>query len=452
MASRRAFLPVLLRTLFLLLNCLALDWVLYRHPDRLLLINLVAILLLQVILFIRYQARAQNKLDRVLASLEEHLDEKGSFDGLRHELSPEVIDRLVRLEKSFSGIRLEVEERNKFLQTLIDSLRVGIVVFDEMEEVRFVNRAALEFLETRTLNRLDHLKEKDEVFYARVHRPTGELPVLHRLHQADGIKTLSIRTVGFRASGKLLFILTMQVIQQELEEQEMESWQKLIRVLTHEIMNSSGPISSSIDTLLEILSDETGSGTKPLTSLNQEMLNDLIRGLHIIKDRTDGLSEFVRHFRSLALIPQPVKQTIELAPFLSHLLFLLQHDLEERGIRIEVQLSDPELTLQADPALLEQVFLNLMKNAVEALKGEPDPLIKIDVQKRGKGTIIIMVTDNGCGIPEELLGQVFVPFFTTRENGSGIGLSISRQIVRMHGGTITVSSVPGNRTQFRISL
>jgi signal transduction histidine kinase len=182
------------------------------------------------------------------------------------------------------------------------------------------------------------------------------------------------------------------------------------------------------------------------------MLADVVKGLYIIKGRSEGLARFVQHFRSLTLLPKPVPEQMDIETFFTHVLFLFKHDITEQKIKTNIIIFPSYLTVNADPALMEQVLINLLKNSIEALKNIPDAMITLKAHQEADKRISIQVIDNGIGIQEELLDQIFVPFFSTKKDGSGIGLSISRQIIRMLGGTISIHSEPNIKTVFKITL
>jgi two-component system nitrogen regulation sensor histidine kinase NtrY len=452
MDSDKPVFAIIIRTSLLVINCIALGLIIIYHPDWLLISNLSLLFIIQIIIFVRHQIKLQQRLNSILSSLEQNIESREGFDGLRGELSPGVLDRLRRIEYRFTSLRIDTEKQNQFLQALIDNMRVGIIICDEKDKIELVNHMALELLQVKIINKLDDIKEKLPVLYSSILRLSDKQPSVQSLKLEKGNTTISIRTKNYKLRNKPLHIITMHIIQQEMEDKEMDSWQKLIRVLTHEIMNSTGPISSTLDTLIEILTDEKTDSVKSKDLVKQEMLTDVLKGLHIIKGRSIGLAHFVKHFRSLTLLPKPVLQPVNIEIFFNHILFLINHDLDENQIQTEITVIPSTLTANADPALIEQVLINLLKNSIEATKNISSAMIKLNAHIEADNRIILEVVDNGPGIPEELLDQIFVPFFTTRENGSGIGLSISRQIIRLHGGIIEVYSSPNIITTFRITL
>jgi len=231
-------------------------------------------------------------------------------------------------------------------------------------------------------------------------------------------------------------------VQEQLEEKEMEAWQNLIRVLTHEIMNSVTPIASLASTVNDLLT-ESPNQEKPIERIDTEIISDVRGALQTIEKRSHGLLNFVDAYRNLTRIPRPNLQIVSLSEFFSRLKKLMHSQITEGSIDLQVHIEPDNLQLAADPELIEQVLINLLLNAIEAVAKQPNPVIKIFAKLDDKGRITIQVIDNGTGISEEIAEKIFIPFFTTKKKGSGIGLSLSRQIMRMHRGSLGVLSKKG---------
>jgi signal transduction histidine kinase len=235
----------------------------------------------------------------------------------------------------------------------------------------------------------------------------------------------------------------VQNIQSELEEQEMEAWQKLIRVLTHEIMNSITPISSLASTVRGMIPEQGGEE-------DSETLSDVHMALETIESRSQGLLHFVETYRELTRIPKPDFKIFAVSELFSHIVQLMNTDLEEKNIVLQVAIAPETLELTADPDLVEQVLINLLRNASQALTGRENARIDLTAQLDRRGRVVIRVRDNGPGILAEVQERIFIPFFTTKREGSGIGLSLSRQIMRVHRGTISVQSELNKKTVFTL--
>ena len=351
-----------------------------------------------------------------------------------------------KITRKFKDISREKEIQYLYLQTLVDHANVGLMSFNKKGTIQFVNLSFRELLNIRPIPVNDSI---------------GDLPeeisnILGTLSPGDRkLVTLKIRekmtplifiATGIKTEMEDLVLVSLQNIRQELDEKEMESWQKLIRVLTHEIMNSATPITSLSASLFSMLEENRG---KPFSE--KEKLK-IANGLEAIKDRSSGLMKFTQAYQALTRIPQPKVESISVDKLIHRLEILAKAHLEEKKILFKIEPQEAVKEIQADINLLDQVFLNLFKNSVEALDGIPDPVIKIDFRKTGEGKVMISFEDNGMGMTDAIREQIFIPFFTTKESGSGVGLSLCKQIVRLHGGIISVESEEQKGTSFIIIL
>jgi signal transduction histidine kinase len=245
-------------------------------------------------------------------------------------------------------------------------------------------------------------------------------------------------------------ILSIQDIKNELDEKEIESWMKLIRVLMHEIMNSITPITSLSESLSNIYS--TGGIPVLPEQVNVKTIATTLQGLNVIKEQGKGLMSFVESYRKLTRVPEPEKKLFKVADLMSRVMILYNSLDNINKTNLTISLKKPDLEIFADQNLISQVLINLLKNALEANENNFEGKITIVSSENSGNHSEICVIDNGPGISEENLDEIFVPFFTTRQNGSGIGLSISRQIMRAHGGNLKVRSVPYKETAFCLSF
>jgi signal transduction histidine kinase len=235
-------------------------------------------------------------------------------------------------------------------------------------------------------------------------------------------------------------------VHQALDEAESKAWLKLLSVMTHEIMNSVAPISSLADTLKSRLHEMVlhGAGT--------EDVEDLEEGIGTIKRRSEGLLKFAETYRSLNKITTLSLEKVYLKDLFFNLQRLMQPTLLQKKIDLEILLKDPEISLQADPNLLDQVLINLVVNAIEAVKDSPEPKIVLSANFSSDNKVVVKVADNGNGMSKEVQEKIFIPFFSTKKQGSGIGLSLCKQIIMLHKGSIQVQSVEGAGTQFLLQF
>jgi two-component system, NtrC family, nitrogen regulation sensor histidine kinase NtrY len=260
-------------------------------------------------------------------------------------------------------------------------------------------------------------------------------------------RQLSVYAIELTLGNENFKLISLQNIRSELEEKEMEAWQKLVRVLTHEIMNSVTPISSLANTVEgEIVSYLDKSNEKP--DISKDDLEDIHLAVQTIQRRSDGLIRFVNDFRSLTHTPMPQFQMVSVRELFEHVSILMKHDLEINQIRFIVNVKPQNLALTVDPELIQQVLINLLKNAIQALEERENKIIELLAYQDEKNNTLFIVKDNGPGIDEEAQSKIFIPFFTTKKTGSGIGLSLSRQIMRQHNASISVKSKNDEGTEF----
>jgi signal transduction histidine kinase len=260
---------------------------------------------------------------------------------------------------------------------------------------------------------------------------------------------LSIHATEFRMRGEEYVLVSFQDIHPELEQKEIESWQKLIRVLTHEIMNSITPISSLASTVSSML-NEYKSSNPQITADEKEGLEDILHAISTIESRSKGLLNFVEIYRNLTRIPKPNFRYFSVSELFDRSLELLQPKISEYNILIKIKIFPKDLKILADPDLIDQVVINLLLNAVDAIKEVPDPQITIVASTNLNNRTTIEFADNGKGIKQDILDKIFMPFFTSKKTGSGIGLSLSRQIMQMHKGSISVRSKPDEGALFTL--
>lgn len=346
--------------------------------------------------------------------------------------------------EAFRVARAEKEANLQYLNTIVQQISTGLISFGSDGRVELVNSAALKMLGIYRLRQLEDLHEPHpQLFTLIATLRTG----VRQLYQTSDDESLSVQATQIQLRGKVLRIVVLQNIQSELQQKEIEAWQNLTRVLRHEIMNSLTPILSLVGTMKEIVQLDI----TPEIPEN-EGVQDLTEALQTLEKRSAGIIQFVNAYRDFTTLPKPVFVEMPAKELLNGVLQLFQKSLQEAFIVTTVTILPETLILTADADQIEQVLINLIKNAIEALQGHSHPTISIRGYSDMNQRVYIEIADNGLGIEPEALERIFIPFYTTKKTGSGIGLSLSRQILQQHGGSLTVSSEVGRGTTFVMVL
>ncbi len=351
-----------------------------------------------------------------------------------------------KITNKFRDLSTEKEIQYLYLQTLIEQANVGLLSFTEKGEIRLVNMAFRELLNLRPIALNSSLGDLPEEIGKLLKQLTPGKRKLITLKIREKMVPLVFIANKIKTEKESFTLITLQNIRQELDEKELEAWQKLIRVLTHEIMNSATPITSLSSSLYSLLQHPEED---PLTEKQKQKI---VTGLEAIYDRSSGLMRFTQAYQELTRIPQPRVESIPVGEVMHRLEILGKAHLEDKDIAFQIAATDDLDHIKGDINLLDQVFLNLLTNSIEALRGIQDPIIGIHFSRTEEGKTMIRFTDNGTGMTEDVREQIFVPFYTTRKKGSGIGLSLCKQIIRLHGGMIGVESVKDQGTSFTIIL
>ncbi len=327
-------------------------------------------------------------------------------------------------------------------------MNIGIICLKESDQIQIINQSALDILGISKPGNWTDLSESVPEFATQSDKIKGKGSSLIEFTVEGMVKRLSLKVSTLVIFNEELRIITYQDIRTEIEQTEVEAWQKLIRILRHEIMNSVTPISSMTETVLMLLEDHLGA-PKKTGELSDEDINDIRDSIKTIHDRSEGLHEFVERYREVTRIPHPKAEPVSVQRLSERTIKLLETTLAEGDMRISVSHRNPDLEINADPNLIEQVLINLLKNSIEALRQTENKTIEI-YSEGDSDSQSISITDNGCGIAATDLDEIFVPFYSTKDEGSGIGLSLSKQIMHLHGGDIIVYSEPGSTTTFKL--
>jgi two-component system, NtrC family, nitrogen regulation sensor histidine kinase NtrY len=363
---------------------------------------------------------------------------KGSF--------PELYESFSDILQVHKQIKLEQEAMFQLIKTILEQVPVGVIVVNNTteekdEEIAFFNQAASNLLSVPAYKYWHRLKQHLPVFGTEIERIlTGGKRFLE-LKIQDKLIQLSTEVIPLNLYGKNYTIISFQNIKDEIEQKETEAWNRLIGVISHEILNSITPISSLSDTINKMVTDKK--------NLTEDEMNDLKTALQTIQRRSSGLLDFVKDYRLIAELPTPNLESHTIGEILRHIKVLMQPFAKVKNVVLDVEQTSSKITVQLDLKLVEQVLINLITNSIYAVEYKEMPYINVNYRLENT-KLYIDVTDNGKGIDAGDLEKIFVPFYTTRKNGSGIGLTISRNIMKMHRGSIEVISTPESGTTFSL--
>ncbi|MCS5490138.1 sensor histidine kinase [Algoriphagus limi] len=407
---------------------------------------LIILMIIQVVFLLRYAESSFKKVRTFLDNIKQDQYSQVypvKFDGTEtDDLHIEFNAILAKLKED----QAEKEANYHYFRSVFKHLSIGLITYGEDGKIQLINTAAKRILNVDDLGNINQIESVNKELHLAIHQLKTGGSELIKIAHPDGIMQLSVYVIELMMRGEQFKLVSLQNIQSELEEKEMEAWQNLVRILTHEIMNSIAPISSLAGTIKTDIEQKLEQAD-PVTDSD---LEDYLMGISTVEKRSEGLINFVSDFRSLAHIPAPKFSSIRLANLFDQLEVLFQHQLETHNIELLKELDPPELILFGDQTQIEQVLINLVQNAIQALEDSERKLIRLRAYIDEAGKIILEVCDTGKGIEEEALSKIFIPFFTTKKKGSGIGLSLSKQIMRRHKGNIQVRSQLGEGTTFKL--
>jgi two-component system nitrogen regulation sensor histidine kinase NtrY len=432
--------PILLRILFLPLT-FSLAGYLFFHHWLGFFYAMVVVIFIQLIELYNFHQKIYIELDQFAEAIRyrdfsRHYNTKGSTAGLEN-----LRVGFNAINTTFKTISREKETQYQYLQKILELVGTGILSYDdETGEVVWMN----------DLKNISSLKKRDEHLYQEIiSLKNSNSSIVSLQGQQSSIKVL-LSATGFQTEGKRYKLLALQNVNEALDETESRAWQKLLSVMTHEIMNSIAPISSLAHTLQNRLQEANASFTTEEHAT--ALLEDLELGIETIQRRSEGLLKFAETYRNLNKITTLTVKKVYVRDLFESLNTLMEPTLEQKNIELDVVLKDPGLTVEVDPTLIEQVLINLLVNAIEAVKEREKPLIVLSGYIFNDKKTVIKITDNGTGMAEDLLEQIFVPFFSTKKNGSGIGLSLCKQIMLLHKAQIQAQSVEGEGTAFLLTF
>jgi two-component system, NtrC family, nitrogen regulation sensor histidine kinase NtrY len=450
MFSKNLYVSIVLRVfLIVLMSCLLSYFVVIIKSFRFSIICIVIITILTVNL-ISYLNSTNKKIRFFFDSVRN--DDSNLFFPFEISNTPlsNLYQSMNKVNNQIQQLKIENRQQEQYFGTLLEHLATGIITYNDKGFILHANSSAKKLLSLDVLTHLTQIERKDRKLYNAINSIKPFERRLIAISAEDGEIQLSLKATSIKTNDNELVILSIQDIKNELDEKEIESWMKLIRVLMHEIMNSITPITSLSESLSSIYSE----GGKPVSpgQVNVKTIATTLQGLNVIKEQGKGLMSFVESYRKLTRVPEPERKLFRVADLMTRVQILYNSLENSDRMKLSVSLNNSELEIFADQNLISQVLINLLKNALEANENNLKGKIRIEATPGYNGHPEICVIDNGPGISEDNIDEIFVPFYTTRQNGSGIGLSISRQIMKAHGGNLKVRSIPGQETIFCLSF
>lgn len=441
MIFRNLYYNIIFRIVLLVASCFLLPIAHNKYNDIVIDANIVVLIIIQIILLIR----RLNYVNRDLISF---------FDSIKYDESSILLSnkeqsqdyfrlskRLQRVNQQIIKLKEKNVQQDFYYKTIIEHATVGLLVFDSTGKIKLCNKAFKALLHIENPTHISDLNMLHGDFEDTLQSINIQEQSLIKVKVHNNLTQLVIRATELKTKEEKLKLVSVQDINHELDKKELDAWQKMVRILRHEIMNSISPISSTIDTLNDIITNPENNKTHELESLNQEIIEDIAAGLKIVQERNKGIQKFIDQFRTISKLPEPTFEKTAISALLDDVQAFWKKDLEGKGIELKTY-SRSDNSMVIDKNQIEQILINLIKNSVEADATK----IILSHEKTAEGKHQILIMDNGKGISDEILDNIFVPFFTTKEQGSGIGLSLARQIMRLHGGNITVQATTDKTT------
>ena len=405
--------------------------------------SLLTLWFIQLFILIKYINKITHDLEKFLQSIK-YKDTTFKFSNEKKGHFKEIHKRFDEIIQAFGDVRIEKEHDSYLFKSTIEHMKTGIIAFDEQGKVELFNRAAIELLGIKTLVNIRSLNTVQEKLPLLLEKLNLNQSELIQINTQNGLIKISLNATLIKIGEKKLKLVSLQNITNELEQEEMDAWQKLIKIITHEIFNSVSPITLMSSGLINQF--EKNGKAILAEDLDNDKISNSLSGLKVIQNRSKSLSAFVEEYSSSMQIPAPKFELYKVESLFESLSVLFNEEFTGKKIQFRYY-CNKEDCLMCDQKLIEQILINLINNAIHFRDKMSKSIIELKFKKNNQNKNII-VTDNGKGIKPEIISQIFIPFFSTKDRGTGIGLSLSRQIMRLHKGKIFVHSKPDIETSF----
>jgi two-component system nitrogen regulation sensor histidine kinase NtrY len=450
MGFKKFSLLIAIRTIFVMANLLVLSLLISTQGYHATTLIALILLVFQCLSLVRFVSKTNSELVRFLdaaryADYSQRFDLSSLGSGFG-ELGNAFTDILER----FQTVRSAQEEQQRHFKAIVEHVPVPLISISSDGLLTLWNNAARKLFGANHVTTLSDLKPFGEAFTKHLSTvKPGEKRLVN--FAIDGMEhQLSISATQILLPQKQETLVSMQDIQSELDIAQLHAWQDLVKVLTHEIMNSITPVASLAKTTVDLVADcKQKADAYPELS---EDLQDISEAVETVARRSDGLIQFVCSYRQLTQLPSPNKNKVNVATLFQHSCSLATQLWDKKGIEVQVNVEPSELEVTVDKDMLEQVFLNLLQNAEHAVESCISPKVSLNAFLNKRGHVVIEVSDNGKGIADEIGNKIFVPFYTTKQQGSGVGLALTRQIMLAHGGAIKYEVKEAGGTVFRMTF
>jgi two-component system, NtrC family, nitrogen regulation sensor histidine kinase NtrY len=448
MLLNKFFINVLIRVTLIVLSSVVLGIVVPHldHGYYYTLTGIIFLIGLQAYMLVILVNKTNTDLEKFFSSVQDHDSSVRFSENTKNNPFRKLHDRMNNLNTTIQNVKIENERTSHFLQSVVDHVDIGLLSFDTNGKIEIYNRAAKRYLKVHQPQQLSSLKTSNDEIFKILNTIKPGQEILHKMKIDNLLQSILVKATELKFESNVIKLVSFQDITNELDKKELDSWQRLIRVLTHEIMNSISPITSLTGVISGYFKKKGDETPVPLEYIDNQIISKTLSGLNTIEETGKGLLEFVDKYRSLTSLPKPDLSKFTVGSLFRKCKLLMESNISD-NIHISTNVKPEDLSIIADYAQIEQVLINLIKNASEALSGKKNGKIGMKAFYADDGTLI-QVEDNGPGISGDIIEDIFVPFYTTKENGSGIGLSLSKQIMQNHEGTISVNSAPDKGSRF----
>lgn len=447
MASKNLYAGIILRVVFITLSSIGLSYFLLKNQIDYF-IFFIFILVLQVIFFIKFLNETNRRIAYFFNAIENEDSTIHFPEQIGNKSINELNKSLNRVNRLIKNVKIKNQTQEQYYHTILEQASIGFMTINEKGHIILANSAIKKLLNYESLTHIQQLKKVDEKLFQLISElQPFDQKLFHLPNERENIQ-LTIKATPLILDEESILLVVVQNIHNELDDMEVDSWIRLIRVLTHEIMNAVAPITSLSETLSNYYK-KNGRLIIP-SEIKSIDIENTVNGLYIIQSQGNDLINFVSSYRSLTKIPNPDKEILSVQKIMEKIRILVSTEEGFDQIKFEIKTKPKNLEVYADEKQLDQVLVNLVKNALQSLYKHPNGIIQLAGEKDELGKVALHISDNGPGVSSDLLDKIFIPFFTTRENGSGIGLSLSKHIMRIHGGSLTVKSNPNKRTIFSL--